>query len=56
MSSLKLTESWLLLGYFDFIFLPWAQFGHSLRLFLGMKKHSMGLFEIMRVCLTELET
>ena len=25
MSSLKLIESWLLLGYFDVIFLPWAQ-------------------------------
>ena len=25
MSSLKLTESWLLLGFCDVIFLPWAQ-------------------------------
>ena len=31
MSSLKLTESWLLLGFCDVIFLPWAQFRHSLR-------------------------
>ena len=29
MSSLKLTESWLLLGFCDVIFLQWAQFRHS---------------------------
>ena len=31
MSSLKLTQSWLLLAFCDVIFLPWAQFRHSLR-------------------------
>ena len=53
MASLKLIESWLLLGFFDVIFLPWAQCRHSLKMFFGVRINSrMGFSEMMRLFLT----
>jgi hypothetical protein len=44
MSSLKLTESRLLLAFCDVIFLPWAQFRHSLRVPFRHEKPLHGTF------------
>jgi hypothetical protein len=52
MSSLKLTQSWLLLDSYTLFFYRGHNLGTVSWYLLGMKTHSMGLFEFMRVYLT----